>query len=232
MQLVRGPGANLYRRRSVPKSAVLVLLLHGCSSVESPASPEASVPDAGWPRSDAASDAVAIGRETEAPHDAEAEAGELPSLETIIAQYATWQARSDPQSISAYIFGICRAPTAHERAYAASEHGQQRYVRDWVNSEAASGFAADGGARFAVGATIVKEKLLPAEDGGWMLVALGIMTKRAPGFDSAHGDWEYGYWEEALGIARGSELANHCGGCHAGAQDTDYVFFDLGWLLQ
>jgi hypothetical protein len=245
MQRVRGPGANLYRgiRRS---AALAFLFLSGCSSSESPVSPEASEPDAGWPRGEtgAASDSGSIGRETEDPRDAEGQrdaeapreaeggASELPSLEAIIAEYATWQARSEPQPISAYIFGICRAPTAHEKAYAASEHGQQRYLRDWVNAEAVSGFAADGGARFARGATIVKEKLVPGASGSLELAALGIMTKRAPGFDPLHGDWEYGYWEEAIGIARGSELADHCGGCHAGAQDTDYVFFDLSWLLQ
>src|SRR5262252_9198280 len=77
MQRVRRPGANLYRRRgALPSATLAFLFLFGCSSVEAPASPEASVRDRG------------------APREAEDGPSALPSLEMIIAQYATWQARS------------------------------------------------------------------------------------------------------------------------------------------
>ena len=60
------------------------------------------------------------------------------------------------------------------------------------------------------------------------MVALGLMIKRGPGFDPAHGDWDFGYWEPASGLASGAEPAQHCGNCHAGSK-TDYVFVDMSW---
>jgi hypothetical protein len=156
------------------------------------------------------------------------------TFESIMADYRTWRPRAAaPEPISAYIFGLCRLPTPHEQAFSESEHGRERYVLDWANDAAAPGFAAQGAPPFAAGATIVKEKLLPSAGGGFVLAALGIMTKRQPGFDAASGDWEYGYWEPQSGLIRTPALTAHCNGCHAGAADTDFVFFDAGgWLRQ
>jgi Cytochrome P460 len=62
------------------------------------------------------------------------------------------------------------------------------------------------------------------------VVALGIMSKREPGFDPGNGDWDYGYWEAGPGLLRSPAQAAHCGGCHTGAADTDFVFVDKTWL--
>ena len=62
---------------------------------------------------------------------------------------------------------------------------------------------------FPVGAVIVKEKL--AADGS--ASAVGGMIKRAPGFASSSGDWEYFYSEKTGGFSMG-KLQN-CAECQA-----------------
>jgi len=51
------------------------------------------------------------------------------------------------------------------------------------------------------------------------------MIKRRPGYDPAHGDWEYFYFEDANKVESGK--MNSCIQCHSGAADKDYVFG--GW---
>jgi hypothetical protein len=161
-------------------------------------------------------------------------AGDAASLsfESIIAEYRGWHPlAASPQPISAYIFGLCRAPSLREQAFADSVHGQSRYLLDWANPLAAEGLARKGVPAFAAGSVIVKEKLVGSGDGGFSVVGLGIMVKRELGFDRAQGDWDYAYWEERPGLVHTAEQTVHCGDCHVSAQDTDYVFMDVqGWL--
>ncbi|MDB6068335.1 MAG: hypothetical protein JWR26_4543 [Pedosphaera sp.] len=51
---------------------------------------------------------------------------------------------------------------------------------------------------------------------------VGGMVKRAPGYDPAHGDWEYFYFDDAAKIQSG-RIAS-CVGCHETAKGKDYVF--------
>ena len=51
---------------------------------------------------------------------------------------------------------------------------------------------------------------------------VGGMIKRAPGYDPAHGDWEYFYFEKPEKIERG-RIAT-CVKCHAYAHTTDHVY--------
>ena len=151
-------------------------------------------------------------------------------LEAARAAYRGWQQRTDePVNISAEIFSLCRSPTAAEQAFVASEHGDELYLLDWVNEEAAAGFDAGAGAPFPVGAAIVKEKL--ARDGSdYLLVALGLMVKREAGFDPTHGDWEFGYWQPEGGMSSGASTNQYCGACHA-TSTTDFVFLDETWRI-
>jgi len=73
------------------------------------------------------------------------------------------------------------------------------------------------------GAAIVKEKLVRG-DGGLLVVALGLMFKRRAGFDAAHGDWDFAYWEKGPGLQSGEVQSAHCGDCHTAACGTDFVF--------
>ncbi|HKU38720.1 MAG TPA: cytochrome P460 family protein [Polyangiales bacterium] len=149
-----------------------------------------------------------------------------PTLADAVRDYKAWTKRqSEPQPISTQIFALCRAPSPAETKFTESVHGDNLALLDWVNGTAKQGLDAGGKPSFPVGAAIVKEKLRNGQ-----VAALGIMVKRAAGFDAAHGDWEFGYWEKEPGLSAGSELASACGGCHAGAQ-TDFVFMDASWRL-
>lgn len=159
---------------------------------------------------------------------ADASAG--PTFAGVMAAYPTWQRRTpEPVPLSEEIFALCRAPNAAEQKFIESEHGKRRLVLDWLNPAAMTGYADKGKTPFPAGAAIVKEKLVHEASGAVTLVARGMMIKRGPGFDPLHGDWEFAYWEPAAGISTGAAQAQSCGGCHAGAQSTDFVFFDQDW---
>jgi hypothetical protein len=167
------------------------------------------------------------GDQPDAAHDA---AAHKPALAELMEQYRSWSPRQAmPQSISTQIFTLCRLPTSAEQMFTESEHGEYRYLQDWLNPAAEETFESKD-TPFPVGAAIVKEKLLHADAGAIAVVARGLMIKRAPGFDPEHGDWEFGYWEPDAGLASGRETARPCGGCHAGAP-TDFVFLDQSWRL-
>lgn len=145
------------------------------------------------------------------------------ALAQAMKDYLKWTPRQDaPRAISAEIFSLCRLPSLPEQKFTESVHGNSLALRDWTNDLAVQGLkAADK--PFPVGAAIVKQKLQ-----GTKLIALGIMVKRAKSYDAAHGDWAFGYWEEASGLKSGAEPASACGDCHASAK-TDYVFADASW---
>jgi len=145
-------------------------------------------------------------------------------FQAMIASYGSWSSpTSEPIAVSSHIFALCRGPTPFEQAFSVSEHGHHRLIREWDNESAwASMVDADTGP-FLPGAAIVKEKLVP-RDGGLAVVALGLMIKRQPGFDPAHGDWDFAYWEQEAGLESGPAQSAHCGDCHAAARGTDFVF--------
>jgi hypothetical protein len=152
-------------------------------------------------------------------------AGNRPSVEEIMVQYRSWHPQSEPRDVSAHIFGLCRLPTLPEQSFAESEHGQSRYLQEWVNPEAREGIEAMGAPAFPVGAVIVKEKYAFADgDTALDLVALGIMIKRQAGFNAAHANWHYAYYEPELGILQTQEQSDYCAGCHAAAAETDHVY--------
>lgn len=104
-------------------------------------------------------------------------------------------------------------------------------VSIFMNEPAAVAFR-QSSTTYPVGSVIVKEKhgLSYRPAGGLQKTAqihdgVGGMIKRAPGFDSAHGDWEYFYFEDASKIESG-KIAS-CVQCHSGAAKTDHVFG--GW---
>jgi hypothetical protein len=172
--------------------------------------------------------AHSAGADGDAGLDADSGAGEadLPTLESAMRDYRSWKQRSsEPQSISSEILALCRLPSSSEQKFTESEHGMGLYLMDWLNAGAQAGFAAQP---FPRGAAIVKEKLRHDASGKLERIALGIMVKREAGFDPAHNDWSFGYWQAEDGLRSGAEATAHCGGCHAGSK-TDYVFVDMQW---
>ena len=150
------------------------------------------------------------------------------SLEEARQSYKSFTQRTaEPEPISSQIFALCRAPSAAEQDFAASVHGKELYLLDWLNEGAQTGYLQQGSAPFAVGTAIVKEKLV-RNGSDYDVAALGIMIKRQAGFDATHGDWEFGYWEPSSGLVSGDTEATYCGACHA-TSSTDFVFLDDSW---
>ncbi len=101
-------------------------------------------------------------------------------------------------------------------------------VRIFMNASAAEAFKQKTPA-YPVGSIVIKEKQglsitsdeLAKED-STTHSGVGGMIKRAKGYDTAHGDWEYFYFEDPAKIECGKVAS--CVQCHASAAETDYVF--------
>jgi hypothetical protein len=106
----------------------------------------------------------------------------------------------------------------------------QTAISIFMNEVAAEAFGKPN-TTYPVGSVIVKEKkalgYLSSTQPGEKAKAndgVGGMIKRPPGYDAAHGDWEYFYFEDANKVESGK--MNSCIQCHRGAAGTDYVFGD------
>jgi hypothetical protein len=94
-------------------------------------------------------------------------------------------------------------------------------VTIYMNPPAAQAFAGRPSKPYPVGAVIVKEK---QANSGRAHDGVGGMVKRSPGYDPAHGDWEYFYFRDPGQIESG-RIAT-CVQCHSGASKKGYVFGD------
>ena len=101
------------------------------------------------------------------------------------------------------------------------EKGNQTFTRVFANDPANAEIYKDA-PKFPVGAIIVREKLLNAEDTTPELVT--VMVKREKGFSRKTGDWEYLVVEGGLDKIKQREKAGSCSKCHANAESTDFVF--------
>ncbi|XAM00640.1 cytochrome P460 family protein [Phycisphaeraceae bacterium D3-23] len=144
--------------------------------------------------------------------------------DALIAAATHWEATTPrPVAITAAEAALCRE-TRPASVY--GPHGRHAYwVR--VNPDGAAAFAALD--TMPVGSVIVKEKHYFAEQAQTHATptALGVMIKRAPGYDPDHGDWEYAYITlDADGaadqITRG-QIAT-CIDCHTNNARHDYLY--------
>jgi len=128
---------------------------------------------------------------------------------------------------------LCRGVMQSEVEQARKRSGPHAHtaVSIYMNRLAANAFRRSSPA-YPVGSVIVKEKkgLGYWSDGDEPVPiearhGVGGMIKRPRGFDSAHGDWEYFYFEDAGAIESGKITS--CVRCHSGASSSDYVFG--GW---
>ncbi len=153
-----------------------------------------------------------------------------PSLAGIIANYTNYTKMTDGHvSVNPELAMLCRGATQAEVEAARGKYGPHANaaIVVYMNHAAARAFH-DGVVPYPPGAVIVKEKMLGgyitkdgkpshgAEDG------YGGMVKRAPGYDPAHGDWEYFYFDDLTKIETGRVTS--CIKCHESAKSSDYVF--------
>ena len=152
---------------------------------------------------------------------------DVSEVQMILDTYHSYAPQTPaPVNVSGYIFALCRLPTLRETEFEASIHGDGRYLQDWANELAGQGLAMQGEPEFPAGAVIVKEKYAGPQTAPADLVAIAMMIKRAAGFDPAHGDWDYAYYEPALGVVQTAEQTAYCAQCHSAAAATDYVYVE------
>lgn len=137
-----------------------------------------------------------------------------------------------PVFVNPFLAMLCRGATQDEVEAARKISGPHAHtaVSIFMNDAAANTFGKSS-ATYPVGSIIVKEKkgLGYHSIHSWQPTrvndGVGGMIKRSPGYDPAHGDWEYFYFEDVDKVESGKIDA--CIQCHSGVAGKDYVFG--GW---
>ena len=158
----------------------------------------------------------------------------LPQIAVIASNYKHLRSMTkEPVLVDSGLAMLCRGATQREVEEARKTSGPHAHtaVSIYMNDLAANAFRLRSGT-YPLGSVIVKEKKAlgyrPEADERAMVnarVGVGGMIKRPRGFDAAHGDWEYFYFEDVSRIERGKITS--CVQCHGGASTRDYVFG--GW---
>jgi hypothetical protein len=161
-----------------------------------------------------------------AKHDAS-----KPAIAEIAGGYGFYRKMTaQPVFVNPELAMLCIGASREHVESARKTHGPHAHsaVVIYMNEIAARDFGRSS-ATYAPGAVIVKQKMLLSYHGkksaAGVAVAdkgVGGMVKRAKGFDPAHGDWEYFYFEDAAKIESGR--ISSCIQCHDAARGTDYVF--------
>jgi hypothetical protein len=134
-----------------------------------------------------------------------------------VIDYSTWPATTErPFDVTRQQLSLCLPPG---RASDLGPH-KRPALRVFANPLAQASLS-KGAKTMPQGAAIVKEKWGDNSD---RLLAYAAMIKRAPGYDSKHGDWEYVYVDlgQEPDVERGR--LQSCIGCHSAAQGRDYLF--------
>jgi hypothetical protein len=157
-----------------------------------------------------------------------------PKVAHVAANYMSYQKMTDRAAeIDPYISFRCSPIMKDEVAEARLEHGPHANtsIHVYMNDSAAQNFT-NRVQSYLVGSVIVKQKMVHDyydEKFRKFITnsnAVGGMIKRAPGYNPAHGDWEYFYFEKPEKIETG-RIAS-CVKCHAYARATDYVYGTWG----
>jgi hypothetical protein len=101
------------------------------------------------------------------------------------------------------------------------EGGLVTYARVYVNDLGEPEVAKENPV-FPVGTVFVREKLWQENDQTPAL--LTVMVKREKGFSKKTNDWEFLTLDGATQKLQKREKTGSCSKCHAGAQQTDFVF--------
>ena len=105
----------------------------------------------------------------------------------------------------------------------------KKYIRVFVNAVGEAAMTTQKEPHFPVGSVIVKQKLPLMKGKGksqWIGLTpelLTVMVKRAPGYDAAHGDWEYIATDGPGKRMTQSGHSESCQNCHRPFAKTDYV---------
>jgi hypothetical protein len=157
------------------------------------------------------------------------EISELPIGEIAAAYKSYRKMTAQEVYVNPELAMLCVGASQSQVEAARKTKGPHAHAAIWVymNEIAARDFDRRGGT-YSLGAVVIKQKTLLGYRAGksdaWTRATengVGGMVKRAKGFDSAHGDWEYFYFEDPSKIESGR--ISSCVKCHDGAKGTDYV---------
>ena len=126
---------------------------------------------------------------------------------------------AEPRHVAPLTAGLCITPdkATVDKEKALTGPHFQNYIHIYASASAADSISAKR-AKFPEGAVIIKEKL---GEGVNPVTGIGGMVKRAKGYDSANGDWEFFFYTPGGEFTTG-KLAN-CIDCHNGGK-RDHVF--------
>lgn len=177
-----------------------------------------------------------------APDHFEAVAASPAAAEVAASYRQLTRLTEEPVDVDPLLAMLCIGATANQVAQARGQSGPHAFtsVTIYMNDLGAEAFRG-GAITYPVGSVVVKEKAahhyrdekagepLDTDPSGprWSKAPDGVggMIKRAPGYDPAHGDWEYFYRDAVTPLEHGRVTS--CVKCHSGAAGTDYVFG--GW---
>ncbi len=156
-----------------------------------------------------------------------------PAIHEVVRNYASLPLLTpQPVMVDLEVFLLCDSRAVESASTRARERSGPHAVtaiRVFMSDSAAEAFR--DSKTYPVGAVIVKEKqkasqaaLVAAHEPVARPLAVAGMIKRAAGYDSTHGDWEYFYLADQGKLQHG-RLAS-CINCHRNAAPSDYVFGD------
>ena len=131
----------------------------------------------------------------------------------------------EPRLISPAFSYVCRQPTQQEQKKIDARNASYgphlaKALHIYANPAAADAIMTKA-TEFPVGAVIVKEKLKLGKRGRYYYSEVGGMIKRAKGYDSANGDWEFFFYTPGGDFSTGR--IENCIDCHSGGK-RDHVF--------
>lgn len=159
-----------------------------------------------------------------------APASEASPIISEIAETFTNYSRitKDPVEVNPELAILCRGASKEEVDVARTKFGPHANaaVLIYMDKLAATAFNTNS-TTFPVGSIIVKQKKVFGyrKNGKWVYDSndgVGGMVKRPTGYDPAHGDWEYFYFQDPKKIESG-RIAS-CIQCHDAAKEKDHVF--------
>jgi hypothetical protein len=157
-------------------------------------------------------------------------AGTLVTVSGIAKGYTNYHKITDHEVyVNPLLAMLCRGATQAEVEAAREKDGPHANtaILIYMNDLAADAFG-KGSKPFPVGSVVVKRKTILGyrdNSGNYGIHGengVGGMVKRAPGYDPAHGDWEYFYFDNPAKIQSGR--IDSCVKCHETAKGKDYVF--------
>jgi hypothetical protein len=149
--------------------------------------------------------------------------------ETLNIDYGDWpKVTEKPHPVALAFYLDCRLPSPEmiqQQKDLEKQYGP--HAKAWiivrVNPTGVAQFKA--GQPVPVGTVVIKEKHLNYSPNS-KPDAVAAMTKREPGYDPDHGDWEYAYEElkpeQRRKLEKGKIVS--CIECHKGTKSTDYLF--------